>query len=179
MGRPKISLVWRGRTLLERALDAAVQHPTLVVVGSLPPTESTLLKDRARTSDLRVIVNDAPQLGMSHSLALADAAIANRTSALAVLLVDTPLVDAPLLARIAAARGDADVAFPVRCGVPGHPVIFGPRARALIGALPAGDTLRELRDHPNLRRVCIETEDDAPFIDVDTPDDFNELPGTP
>ncbi len=175
MGRPKASLVVRGRTLLERALDAAAHHPTVVVVGSLPTSAQELLEERARTSDVRVIVNDAPELGMSRSLALADAAVPDRSRALAVLLLDTPFVDARILARVAAARGESDVAYPVRDGVQGHPVIFGPRAREFIAALAAGDTLRRLRDDSRLRRVRVALEDDAPFVDVDTPEDFTAL----
>jgi len=175
MGRPKVSLIVRGRTLLERALDAAAHHPTVVVVGSLPTSAHELLEERARTSDVRVIVNDAPEFGMSRSLSLADAAVPDRSHALAVLLVDTPFVDAHILARVAAARAESDVAYPVRDGVPGHPVIFGPRAREFIAALAAGDTLRRLRDDPRLRRVRVALEDDAPFVDVDTPEDFTAL----
>jgi len=120
---------------------------------------------------VRAIVNDAPERGMAHSLRLADAAVADREAALAVLLADTPLVDAALVALVIAARGDADVAYPVRDGRPGHPVVFGPRPRAAIAALPDGDTLRTLRADARWQRVEVAIDDERPFLDVDTPED--------
>ncbi len=175
MGRSKVSLVVQGRMLLERALDAATGYPTVVVVGTLPEPARALLAARARDGDVRVVINDAPHLGMNRSLALAHAAVADHDHAIAVLLVDTPFVDAALLAQVVAARAGADVAHPRRGDVPGHPVIFGPRARALIDALPPGDTLRLLRDDPRLARVRIAIDDHKPFIDIDTPDDLAAL----
>jgi CTP:molybdopterin cytidylyltransferase MocA len=91
------------------------------------------------------------------------------------LLVETPLVDAPLVERLVAARGDADVAYPIRLGVPGHPVVFGPRPRAHIAALSDGDTLRTLRADPRWRRVEYRIDDDGPFTDVDTPEDLAQI----
>jgi CTP:molybdopterin cytidylyltransferase MocA len=109
---------------------------------------------------------------MTRSLALADAALGEPAAALVVLLVDTPLVDAALVARVVAARGDDDVCYPVRAGRPGHPVVFGPRPRAELATWPEGDTLRLLRDDPRWRRVALEIEGDAPFVDLDTPGDL-------
>jgi CTP:molybdopterin cytidylyltransferase MocA len=94
---------------------------------------------------------------------------------LGVLLLDTPLVDAALVARIFTGRGSNDIAYPVRNGVAGHPVVFGARARAAIAELPVGDTLRELRDDPRWTRATVDVEDDAPFLDIDTESDFAAL----
>lgn len=160
--------------LLERALDAAAAYPTVVVIGTAPYPARALLDARVRDGGVRVIVNDAPHLGMNRSLALAHAVVTEE-HAIAVLLVDTPFVDAALLARVIAARAGADVAHPRRGDVPGHPVIFGPRARALIDSLPPGDSLRQLRDDPTLARVRIAIDDHLPFIDIDTPDDLAAL----
>ena len=172
MGQPKATLAFGGGTLLERALDAAAKYPTVVVVSVLPGAALAALERRQRESGVMRVTNDAPERGMAHSLALAHAAIGMPNAALAVLLIDTPFVDAVVLARVVAARGDADVAYPVRDGRAGHPVVFGPHARAAIEALPDGDTLRTLRDDPRWRRVEVEWDDDAPFRDIDTPDDY-------
>lgn len=167
MGRSKTALRLGDATLLERALAATEGYARIVVVAAgnvrdVPPD----------VCDLRKIVNDAPERGMTHSLRLADAAVADRDAALAVLLADTPLVDRELVARVLAARGDADVAYPVRDGVPGHPVVFGPAPRALVAGLPDGDTLRALRADPRWTRVEVVVDDERPFLDVDTPADL-------
>jgi CTP:molybdopterin cytidylyltransferase MocA len=169
MGAQKLLLPVGEATLLERALAAAGALPTVAVVpSSLVPLIGT-------RPGLNVVVNDQPERGMAHSLALADAALADRHAALVVLLADTPLVDAGLVRRLLEARGDGDVAYPVRGGVGGHPVIFGPRARAAIATLQEGDTLRALRDDPRWRRVEVAIEDEAPYLDVDTPEDLARL----
>lgn len=175
MGRPKATLTVAGTTLLERALAAAAAYPTVVVIAELPEDAMALLERVRRERDLIVVTNDAPQRGMSRSLALGDAAIGSRGAALAVLLLDTPFVDATLVARVVAARGDADIAFPTHGATPGHPVVFGPRAREAIASLPDGDTLRTLRDDVRWRRITVACDGDAPFRDIDTPNDYADV----
>jgi molybdenum cofactor cytidylyltransferase len=169
MGAQKLTLPVAGRPLVEHALDAASGYPTVVVVspamaGRIPPATGR-----------RIIINDAPERGMSHSLALAEEVVDDPFATLVVLLADTPKVDAALVVTVLSALGDNDVAFPVRDGVPGHPVVFGPRARRRISQLADGDTLRALRDDPHLKRVAVDFCSDAPFVDVDTPEDYLQL----
>jgi len=173
MGVQKLSIQLDGISLLERALQAAANFTCVVVAGP------ALAEQIAPGPRLRVVINPAPERGMAHSLALADAAVPDRAAALVVLLADTPFVDAALIRAVLEARGDADVAFPVRDGVPGHPVVFGPRPRQEIAGLPEGDTLRRLRDDPRWRRVELPIGDDRPFLDVDTPADLERLAGRP
>jgi len=169
MGSPKPLLALDGKTLLERALAATRDFPTILVVA---PNLRAYIAPRP---NLQIVINDAAERGMSHSLRLADARLADRGASLAVLLVDTPLVDAALLRRVLEARGEADVAYPVRAGVAGHPVVFGPRPRSAIAQLPDGDTLRGLRDDPRWRRVGVPESGPAPYVDVDTPADLARL----
>jgi len=166
MGAQKLLLPVGGTTMLARALDATREFETVVVAA---PSLAGHIPLRPR---LRVVVNAEPELGMAHSLMLADGAISDRDAALVVLLADTPLIEAAFVRRIAEALEDADVAYPMRDGIAGHPVVFGPRARAELGRLERGDTLRRLRDDPRWRRVEVPVADDASFLDVDTPDDL-------
>ena len=164
MGIAKLALDVGDATLLDRALRATAAYERVVVVsvGLVLPREAGV-----RCASTTYVVNDAPERGMARSLRLANAAVP-AGHALAVVLADMPFVDADLIATVIAARGESDVAYPVRDGVPGHPVVFGPRAREAIARLPDGDTIRTLRADPQLRRVEIPIADDRPFIDVDT-----------
>lgn len=167
MGRSKIAVRFGDLTLLERALTASADFERIAVVSRANAAEMP-----AGRPGLRTVFNDAPERGMTHSLRLADAAIADPEAALVVLLADTPFVDAALVRRVVTARGDADLAYPVRDGAAGHPVVFGPRPRSRLAALPDGDTLRALRADPRWTRVEVACGDERPFLDVDTPADL-------
>jgi molybdenum cofactor cytidylyltransferase len=167
MGSPKTALRIGAKTMLERALAATDGFERIVVVGRANANDLA-----AGPCDAQIVINDEPERGMTHSLQLADAALADRDAALVVVLADTPLVDGALVACVVAARGDADLAYPVRAGVPGHPVVFGPAPRARIADLPDGDTLRALRADTRWTRVEVQVDDDRPFLDVDTPADL-------
>lgn len=166
MGAQKLLLPFAETTLLGRALEAAAEFRTVVVATTavaahVPPRPG-----------LRIVVNDETERGMSRSLALASAALGDPGAPLVVLLADTPLVDATLVRRVLDERGDADVAYPFRDGVGGHPVVFGPGPRAALEKLAGGDTLRTLRDDPRWNRVEIAIGGEAPYADVDTPTDL-------
>jgi CTP:molybdopterin cytidylyltransferase MocA len=109
---------------------------------------------------------------MTRSLALANAAIPP-DEPVAVLLADLPDCDAAAIARVVDAYGsETDVVVPRAGERFGHPVVFGPAARARIGALPEGDGLHRLRDDPGLRRTVIDVGDGRAFADIDTEADL-------
>jgi CTP:molybdopterin cytidylyltransferase MocA len=158
---------FRGRPLIEYAIAAARPWDPVVVAGA---EVGKYLNGR---SDATLLLNDAPELGMSHSLALAHRFLP-ADLALIVLLGDKPLLDRALVETICAAAAGADIAYPIRGDEPGHPVFLSPNARSHIDALPAGDTLRLLRAQPDLRQRAVETNDRAAFFDVDTIDELFE-----
>lgn len=164
MGRQKLTLHVRGTPIIERVIAACAHLPAVIVASP------QLLEVLAEGERPDVVVNDEPGLGMAHSLRLADRAIPRRRGLL-VLLADKPLVSATLVDAVLehAERAKADVCFPVRAGIGGHPVYFSAGARARIRALPEGDSLRILRDEPALRRVTFECADEGAFADLDDP----------
>jgi len=166
MGRQKLLLPIDGVPIVTRVVDACNAWPTVVVVS-----DAAVAEELARTG-ARIVHNDAPERGMNHSLALADAAV-RRNEALAVVLGDLPDCDPVTIARVINAYdAQTDVVAPEADGRPGHPVVFGPRARANIAALPDGDTLRTLRDDPAFVKRTVTGIDAGAFTDIDTPADY-------
>ena len=110
-----------------------VAGPPSVGKTSLFLKVAARLREAGMAANVRLVEHDAPELGMNHSLALADATIPPGEP-VAVLLADLPDCDAATVARVIAAYdADADVVVPQAAGRFGHPVVFGPRARARIG----------------------------------------------
>lgn len=172
MGAPKSALALGSSTFIERALAASAAYPT-VIVGSR--SDGALVASAARFG-VRLVSNENPERGMTHSLRLANEALGLPKASLAVLLVDTPLVDSDVLSRVIAAALRTDIAYPVSAdGQPGHPVVFGPRARAALDELADGDTLRRLRDDTRFSHAAVAFADRRPFTDVDTQDDFDRI----
>jgi CTP:molybdopterin cytidylyltransferase MocA len=156
----KLLVSFRGRPLVEYAIDAASAWHPVVVAG---PAVARALRHR---TDCTVLANEHPERGMSYSLKIADGAI-ERSASLLVFLGDKPLISRDVAQRIA---GDAaQVAFPVHGsrGMPGHPVLFDASVRPLIPCLPDGDTLHLLRDDPAFSHRHFQTIDDGVFFDVD------------
>lgn len=163
MGREKLLLPFRGKPMIEYAVDAAREwHPVLVANADV----AAFAGEREK---IDTVLNTSPERGMAHSLALADAAVP-RDVPIVVLLGDKPLVTRKLIALLVERSAGADVVFPSHpvSREPGHPVIFSPRARAKIQSLPEGDTVKVLRDDSSLVRRIVETEDEGAYFDVDT-----------
>lgn len=162
-GGEKLLMEFRGGVLIEAAIAAAQPWRPLVVAGN---AVARYLRGR---TDVELVYNGEPDLGMSHSLRLASR-IAPPDTALIVLLGDKPLVTRTLIETVCKAAANAGVAYPSRGNEPGHPVWISSHARRYIDALPPGDTLRFLRTHPDITHLAIETTDPGAFFDVDTAD---------
>ncbi len=168
MGVQKLLLPVRGVAMIDRVIEACADFPTLVVA-------SPQIAEHLRASEVTVVLNTEADRGMSHSLRLAHAAIAPER-AIAVFLGDKPLVTRELARRVvkAAQAASADVCFPQRDGVGGHPVYFSPRARDRIAGL-SGDTLQSLRDAPGLCRAIVPTAEEGAYLDIDDPGALHAL----
>ncbi|HEY1656239.1 MAG TPA: NTP transferase domain-containing protein [Candidatus Tumulicola sp.] len=167
VGKQKLLMDFRGRALIEYAIAAAQPWKPVAVVGS---DVAAYLGGRR---DVELLRNDLPELGMTHTLALADRFLPADVP-LIVMLADKPFVTQTLVETVCSAAAGADLVYPVCGETPGHPVWLSPRARSHIGGLPAGDTLRLLRTHPGLVRRAIASADRGAVFDVDTLEEFPE-----
>ncbi|MDB5071592.1 MAG: hypothetical protein JWM87_2703 [Candidatus Eremiobacteraeota bacterium] len=117
---------------------------------------------------VRLVVTE-PTAGPSQTLAIAHAAIPSDVF-LTVLPCDVPFLDASLVtAFVKRVSNEADLAWPVVVGTPGHPVLWSPKARTRIARLRDDEPPSRVRRDCALRIEPIEECDDAYVTDVDTP----------
>lgn len=162
MGRPKGELVVAGERLVDRAVAvvrAAGCDPVLAVV------RAGIAVDGATA-----VVNPDPSRGMRSSLELAVAETGD-AAALAVLLVDTPGIDAAAVAAVCAGWRPGRIALASYAGRRGHPTVMAPElwrdALALAGPDEGARAL--LATRPGLVDEVPVPGDPA---DLDTPDDL-------
>jgi len=172
MGFAKVFTALGNLSPLQRIASVLGEREALSVV----PT-AMLAAAREQAPATRIVPNDAPELGMAHSLQLALHEI-ERDRAVGVVLADMPFLSPTLLDALEslAAMSDADVIYPENdAGVPGHPVLFSSRARGVLERLPSGDTIRIARDEPSLIRRVLPFEHPGAYTDLDTPDDWERF----
>jgi len=163
MGFDKLTALFAGEPLARRVARALRELEPLFV--ATPQVRDAI----AGVPGVDVIVTE-PTAGPSATLALAHAATPLDRH-IAVLACDLPFLDARRVrAFVARVPDDADLAWPVVAGVPGHPVVWSPAARAHIAALRDDEPPSRVRLDPALRSCAIDELDSAYVLDVDTPD---------
>ncbi|WP_035805272.1 nucleotidyltransferase family protein [Kitasatospora mediocidica] len=172
-GRPKALLPFRGRPLVEHAVDvlrAGGCGPLLVVLGAA--REQVL--DTADLAGCTTVVNPNWAEGMGGSLRAGLAALPPDCPAVLVSLVDTPGVTPSAVARLLAAHRDgATLAAAAYDGKRGHPVLIGAGhfAEAAAGARGDAGARALLAAHRDGLRM-VECADVAVPDDLDTPADL-------
>lgn len=171
LGRPKQLVMYEGRTLLARAIEAArAVGPVAIVLGAAQvEIEATLA---GAPADL--LANEGWEEGMASSVRIATAwAEARGAEALVLHLVDQPHVDGAHLARLVAEyRAGAPLVGSAYADVMGAPALFDRAYFAELLALQ-GDrgAAPVLRAHAEARAVPVP----AGAVDVDTEADVARL----
>lgn len=172
MGFAKVFTTLGSRSPLQRIASALGEREAICVV---PSDKVAAACEQAPA--MRIVPNDAPELGMARSLQLALREI-ERDRTVGIVLADMPFLTSPLLDALESFAGmpDADVVYPENdTGVPGHPVLFSSRARDVLERLPSGDTIRIARDDPSLTRRTLPFAHPGAYTDIDTPEDWERL----
>ncbi len=172
MGANKLAMPFRGKPLIRHPVEAALQaglDPVIVVTGH----EAAAIESRLAGLDVQFVRNPSFAEGLSTSLRAGIRAVPETSDAAMVLLGDMPDISPALIGRVAAAfnpaQGRAICAAMFR-GERGHPVLWGRALFAEIEKLGGDAGARALIErHPDM--VCdIEAGNDAPLIDIDTPE---------
>jgi len=186
-GGGKLHALYRGHPLLSYVLDVvevARKRGLLdgghVVVAAGDERALTL----ARARELGTVINDAPELGLSHSvrlgLAALEAGAIEESEAALVFLGDQPLVRTDVVEALVAAwkhRSGPIIRprYEARPDAPGHPVLLARSIWARARQLEGDRGFSALLDSSPPETVTLDVKGDNP--DVDTRADLNALEG--
>jgi molybdenum cofactor cytidylyltransferase len=173
MGRLKQLLPYRGKTLVEHAVEQALGAgfgPVVVVLGA----EAAVVRAALAAQPVRLVDNLSWHLGMGSSIAAGVEVLLDAQS-LGVLLADQPFVTARHLRDMQALleRGTAPAVAAEYNGTLGVPALF---KRELFEALRSLDPGRGARALLRTHATPFPLPEAA--IDIDTPQDFATLTAT-
>lgn len=176
LGRPKALVRHRGRTLLQRTVDAALASgcsPVLVVLGAAAGEVGETIADRP----VERLVHPGWEAGLASSLATGVGALAARPEVRGALLLccDQPRLSAALLRRMLAAF-DGTPGRMVACAYAdtiGIPALFERECFKALAALRGERGAKSLLTAAGSRPVLIDWPDGA--ADVDREEDLGGL----
>lgn len=161
LGRAKQEIVFRGETLLERAVRIASEAAGEVIV---------VVREARHLPGVRVVVNEEAREGIASSIR-AGVTAAPPDARLLVVLVDQPLVTAEHLRALVAAG--APIAASGYAGIAGVPAAFSPQFRDELLALRGDRGARAVIEAHRDRVVVVPFDDAA--VDVDRAEDLERL----
>lgn len=178
-GGDKLTAVYRGRPLLDYALDAALAAPVRsvsVVVRTGDHATRSLVEKRASASNGRLRALAAPDAaeGLAASLRTAVLALPADTEGAFVFLGDMPGAPHDLGAALAAGlSATARIVAPVHDGRRGHPVLFGRACFPALAALEGDRGAQALLAAAGPALALVETDHPGVLFDVDLREDLD------
>jgi molybdenum cofactor cytidylyltransferase len=182
MGRPKLSLLLGGRSVLEHVVAAlregGVAH-ILVVVGPQVP-ELASLAEAAGAAVLRLTEATADMRAtVEHGLRRLEERFHPPPDAAWLLApADQPAAGAGVVRALLAAyaaRPSGSIVVPVHAGRRGHPTVIAWRHVAAIRAWPAGEGLNSYLRSQIGETLDFETAEVGVVADLDVPEDYERF----
>jgi molybdenum cofactor cytidylyltransferase len=178
LGQPKQLLVFRGETLIRRAVRAAAEagcDPMIVVVGDLGDAI------RRELQSISTIISENPEWerGLGTSIRRGLKELADSIEAVVLLTCDQPLLEATLIAELIAAHEKTrkPIIASSYANTIGVPALFDRSCFAALLALPDDSGAKMLMTTRPNDVAAVGFEQGA--IDIDTPEDFERLTAKP
>ena len=189
MGQPKLLMSLGDRPLILHTIDAWQRSWIDRIVAVVRPGDDALA-EIVRSAGVDLVVPDAPPPDMKASLQTALRYIEQSFAptgddAFLVAPADMPQLSAAVINRLIdqhRASGESSILVPTISGRRGHPVLFPWFLATEVHGLKAGEGLNAIVERQNPRQIACEdlvAEDEYPFADIDTPEDFRRLGGHP
>lgn len=176
MGRPKQTLPFRGKTVLEAVVDTALRSSlarVVVVLGHRADELGALLADR----NVDLLINADYLSGQSTSTKLGLQAVRDEADATLFLLGDQPLVSPATIESLLKAyrQEQSPIIQPVFEGRRGNPVLFGRETYAHFASLADDQGARALFKIFGERVRQLPVPDPYIHFDIDTEADYLQL----
>jgi CTP:molybdopterin cytidylyltransferase MocA/xanthine/CO dehydrogenase XdhC/CoxF family maturation factor len=172
MGRNKLVELVRGKPLVRQAVDAALGSrldPVVVVTGH----EANRISAALHGAPVTIVHNDKFSEGLSASIRAGVAAVPEHCEGAMILLGDMPDISPALIDRLVAAfdpAGGRAICVATAGDQRGHPVLWARPFFPEIMALKGDKGARELLEAHVHQVIEIDSGDDAPLADIDTPE---------
>jgi molybdenum cofactor cytidylyltransferase len=175
LGTPKQNLVYKGKTLLQRAIDtamASVCEPVIVVLGA----NSEVIRPAIENNDVIIVQNDEWKEGMSSSIRtgiMELQRISPDIKSVILMLCDQPFIDTYLLNMLIVSKSKHGIIVSAFNDTIGPPVLFDAvYFHDLLSLKGAEGAKTVVQKYPTWVT-------EIPFpqggIDIDTMEDFEEI----
>ncbi len=178
-GANKLLLTFRGKTLIERAVDTLLSSEVdeiIVVLGY----EAEKVKEKLKGKRVRVVENSSYHEGMGTSIRAGLAAVPPEASAIMIYLADQPLLEPDDLNQLIRAFAEAkdknkSIVVPFFRGQRGNPVIldscYKEAILEIVGDMGCKHVIKRNPD----KVLVVEMETDHVLRDIDRIEDYEEL----
>lgn len=177
MGRPKQLLEWKGKTLLDHVIGAALGGGFASPILVLGPHADEILARVKLSEKCRVVQNPNHHDGQATSLAAGIGEVTGRCEAVICLLGDQPLVSSVLLHRLISSyiSQKPDILYPTCGGVRGNPVVIGHSLFTRLQTAKGDTGARRFLTDPQLDICPVELSDPAVLLDLDTMEEYRKF----
>lgn len=167
----KLLYVWQGKTLLDRALEAA---PASLFANAVAVASDMDVARHAARAGYGVVINPTPQRGQGSTITLGMRGM-DRMDAVLFCVADQPCLSQASVQRLLDVYEPGEICALSHCGRRGNPVLFPSECfGALRGLLPAETGKAVIAQYPN-RLVLVQAACADELLDIDTREDAARL----
>jgi molybdenum cofactor cytidylyltransferase len=180
MGRPKALLpLADGSSFVDHVAATLVQAGVGRVIVVVRSEWRNRIRQLLARDEVDIVINPAPERGQLSSVQCGLSVVPATLRAVLIALVDVPLATAETVRTLIATQiqSDADVVRPERAGRHGHPILVTPAVAHALSIADDSETTRSVLRRYAARTLDVRVDDEGPFMDVDTPADYERISG--
>ena len=177
MGQQKLLLDFQGKPVLSRVLEAVLASQLYEVICVVRELKQIRQKISLGDDKLRWLTNEKAHEGQSTSVIAGLKAISPESEGALIIVGDQPLVKTELINSLIDLfnKNPSLIAAPTFQGQTRNPVIFHKELFSDLFKLTGDRGARGLIEKYKAKTVFLDWDDESPFLDVDTWEDYEKL----